>query len=96
MTIDEVETKLVETISDTVNQTNSCGINYEEMSDRIALAIYRNHRTLQQSYWRLIAGIIKSYAKLCKERGTDLRNEAAAEWCDKVAEATKETYLPFI
>jgi hypothetical protein len=62
------------------------GILNHSNKDFIAYAIYdemrRTHRTLQQSFMGMLAAFIGRM----KEMETDARNEAAIQWCKKVAE----------
>jgi hypothetical protein len=50
------------------------------------------HRTLQQGLMSALKRLIEDYA----EFDSDLRNQDAIEWAQKVKEAGKDTYLRFI
>lgn len=58
------------------------GGNPELLAEMFFIAMEKEHRTLQQSFIRSIALFIKMMSKM----PTDLRNQAAVEWCKKVSE----------
>lgn len=60
----------------------------------IASYLYQEHRTLQQGMLHMLASVVKEYSDLCKKHGTDLRNEAAADWAAKAS--STDHYFPFI
>jgi hypothetical protein len=70
---------------------NNMGFDYEKNAEIIAKALIREHRTLQQSIIRLLAGSITKYAELSSH---DPRNESAVEWAKKVSEI--DNYFPHI
>jgi len=80
MRIDEVERNLIEKLSSIPGDANSMCIDYNKIAKEIAQNIYKEHRTLQQSFWRIINGIAVEYSKLCEQYGTDLRNESSGEF----------------
>ena len=59
----------------------------------------RQHRTLQQSWYRLIVQCIFAMAENHDEGNTDLRNEASAEACMKIRRFIQNNnleYMPII
>ena len=59
--------------------------------------LMRSHRTLQQSFGRLLLEIIKGFAEQYKEGRYDPRNEGICKLCHHLAaEAEGRDYLPFI
>jgi len=63
----------------------NCSGNDRRIAEYFEKNIYKIHRTLQQSFFRLIHRIIEDYAKLEFNRDTDARNEKSLEWAKKVA-----------
>ena len=65
-------------------------------TQKFAEAVCRNHRTLQQSYFRTIVAVIQMMAS--PDYGYDLRNEASHLMAQRIVEsgALEETSLPFI
>jgi hypothetical protein len=65
----------------------------DEMAQVLFENVTRQHRTLQQSFFR-------SFSKLIEKYGTqedcwfDGRNEASGKWCRKVSET--DQYFPFV
>ena len=79
--------KIVRALGNTINSYS----NFDFESEVFFRALECEHRTLQQSFWRLMQRVIK----LIAEKGTtDLRNEATKKWCQKVADI--EWYLPLV
>ena len=72
------------------------GLNAKEVGEQSALKVYNQHRTLQQSFWRVIRELMVSYSANCEKYGTDLRNESAADFVKKAVKATDECYFPCI
>ena len=71
---------------------------YQKNSDNFFEAMQKQHRTLQQSFWRLIFDVVKKYAELDKEGWYDLRNEASVKACVKLKVWLENNYpaLPTI
>jgi len=65
--------------------------NENECIEKMYNFIEREHRTLQQNFWRMIYYVMKRYGE--NSEWTDLRNQASRKWCKKV---TKEEYFPFV
>lgn len=65
-------------------------------TQKFAEAVCRNHRTLQQSYFRTIVAVIQLMAS--PDYGYDLRNEASHLIAKRIVDsgALEETCLPFI
>ena len=62
--------------------------------DTLYECVTHTHRTLQQSFWRVIFRLVAMYA----EAPSDGRNEAAVQACKKLRDFMQEEkqYLPFI
>lgn len=75
-------------IMEVVSSANS--LQEEDLADIMFLSLSRTHRTIQQSFFRAFAILVKKM----KDMPMDARNEAAVEWCKKVSEI--ETNLPRI
>ena len=76
----DVEKILIEKLSSIPSSANSMGIDYKKITKAIAENVYQEHRTLQQSFWRIINGIAVEYSKLCELHGADLRNGSSAKF----------------
>ena len=61
------------------------------LAEEFAKYIETEHRTLVQSFFRMIQKIIKDYSK---HKYWDFRNVGSLEWAKKVAEL--EYYMPLI
>ena len=72
-----------------INATNVMG-GEEEMAAGITEALQSEHRTLQQSFFRVFAESMKEYANT----GTDLRNEASVNFAKEVNKI--DYHFPFI
>ena len=66
--------------------------NYGEQVKEFHDALTRQHRTLQQSFWRMIYGVSKLYV----DAPYDLRNEDAVNFCRKLQEALPDEYFSTI
>ncbi len=80
---DECESmrKIVDSLTNEINN-----FSYEKHVDNFFDAITHQHRTLQQSFWRMMIQVIKKYAELDKDGWYDLRNEASVKTCVKLKE----------
>jgi len=83
--------KVKELMNQLIDETNTMGCD-ELVADARFDAIVRNHRTLQQGFWRIMFDVADKY----KDINHDLRNEAAVKACGKVTEALKDSYLPYV
>lgn len=63
------------------------------VADVLHRRLDREHRTLQQNFWRMIGRIIQKVGET-PEHYYDLRNEASVKWAKEVSKI--ETYFPFI
>lgn len=87
--------KLETVVSGLADLVNNMAFDYPAAAETIAEALVKKHRTLQQSSIRLVALSIKRYSELIKERyGTDMRNEAAADWAEEISKI--DSYFPHI
>ncbi len=59
-------------------------------------AIRKEHRTIQQNFWRIIISAMMIYAE--DEKNPDLRNQASVDMTKKVTKFIKENniYLPLV
>lgn len=69
---------------------NSSVFNHKQFAKDLAESFMGEHRTLQQGVVKVLAEFISEVSTF----PTDLRNEAAVEWCKKVREI--EVVFPFI
>ena len=74
-------------VSDMLN-----GFGNEKMNDFVN-ALMKDHRTLQQSFMRLMIGIINAWNKT---EYYDERNEATIKLANKLSEAIKDVYMPLV
>ena len=63
-TIQERESKIIAQFDEIVDSLNCMGIDDEEIAGDIAKLIYNKHRTLQQSFFRVIYCILKEYSQI--------------------------------
>lgn len=61
-------------------------------AEAIMEALAHAHRTHQASFWRAIAKLIPMYA----DADSDLRNEAAVQWCKDVCRTLPPAAIPFL
>lgn len=79
--------EIIEKLSRT---SNNMAFNHKQFAKELANNFRREHRTLQQGLISVLAEFIAEIATF----DTDLRNEAAINWCKKVKEI--EAAFPFI
>jgi len=74
--------------------TNACNTydGPEPVIEGIVEALNHEHRTLQQSFWRVMYEVMKKYGA---DDWCDLRNEASKEFCREVTEKI-EAYFPHV
>lgn len=72
--------ELAELLSDYVNNYNVCG---RDAPTAFALALMRQHRTLQQSMIRYFVRILLAYGDSVGD-WHDLRNQGAADFCKRL------------
>jgi hypothetical protein len=70
--------------------SNNMSFNNEDFAKELANNFRKEHRTLQQGIIKVLAVFIAEVSTF----STDLRNEAAVQWCKKVSEI--EAIFPFI
>lgn len=80
--------KIVDKLFDKINN-----FSYQKHVDNFFNAITHQHRTLQQSFWRMMFDIIRKYAELDKDGWYDLRNEASVKMCVKLKKWFDENYI---
>lgn len=69
---------------------------YQKQAEQFFSAMTRQHRTLQQNFWRMIAKVMAMYGET---EYVDLRNEASKEFCKKVSDYVREhgvSYFPTV
>ena len=86
-TVDELNKKIVSDIFQAVNYSS----NARRLAKVFSEHIETEHRTLVQSFFRMISDIIDDYAK---HEHFDARNEGSFEWAKKVAKI--HCYMPLI
>lgn len=85
--IDELNTKIVSDIFQAVNYSG----NSERLGKAFVEHIETEHRTLIQSFFRMIADVIDEYGN---HKQSDERNKGSLEWAKKVSEI--DYYMPLI
>lgn len=64
------------------------------VADTLFKEIQRDHRTLQQTFWRIIFKVMEQYGN---SEFHDGRNEASVAACKRISlEVLDETHLPFV
>jgi hypothetical protein len=81
----------VETLANAVNVMGTREQAF--VADVLHRRLDRQHRTLQQNFWRMIAKIIQKVGET-PEHYYDLRNEASVKWAQEVSKIEK--HFPFI
>ena len=84
-------TKVTEAMKVLMNQCNLMG-STTDIEQAMVNVIVGDHRTIQQSFWRVMTKVISSYA----EASSDDRNKASVEMCVKFTEVTEQMNLPYI
>ena len=64
----------------------------KDMVEPMYKGIVHMHRTLQESFWRVIGNVCDKYANA----SFDARNEGAVKFCKVVKEATSKMSMPLI
>ena len=67
----------------------------KEIAEVIFETLRYEHRTLQQSFWKVFKIVSKKYSELL-DNEVDLRCEDARKYCKVITEASKECYMRFI
>ena len=81
-------TKLANMLTDMVNNMNS-DADEKDFTETIS----RSHRTLQQSFFKLLCRCIATWAATSKRGQFDLRNEFTVKECEKLAKILEEDYV---
>jgi hypothetical protein len=68
----------------------------QEAIDAFCDEVMRDHRTLQQSTFRVFLKLCGMWKQQGEKGWYDLRNEATIEGATKIVEATKNIAIPFI
>lgn len=89
--------RLIQLMDDLFNAVNN--MNEEPLTTAFKQKLSREHRTLQQGFFRIINDVILWYAK--GTTGSDGRNISAVKLCQAIAQMEKDSesvvgYLPFI
>jgi len=83
--------RVKELVTQLIDETNS--LNRDALvAEAVFDAVRCSHRTLQQSFWRIMFDVAGKY----KDIQHDGRNESAVKACGKVTEALKDSHLPFV
>ena len=75
---DELQKEMREVVDQLGNVINN--FSYDDQADAFFQMLTRQHRTLQQNFWRMIIKVILRYADT---KWFDPRNEASVELCKK-------------
>ncbi len=81
----DLKMEMEKAISHLGNAVNN--FSYGEQAEEFINQLSRQHRTLQQNVWRMIANTIGEYADT---EHFDLRNEDSVNFCKKVTEFMEE------
>lgn len=84
--------KAMELTAQLLTLTNTMG-KEDEIAEAICKTIMNDHRTLQQSYWRVMNKVITKYGEQAEK---DARNEGAVQSCKALTPVVAEQYLPLI
>jgi len=69
----------------------------ESVVEGLRQVLNKQHRTLQQNYFRyIVVKSIEMFAEKKYNRFTDLRNEASCDLAEKLMPFVKDAHLPFI
>ena len=85
--LQDQRTKIRVAVDQLCNVLNS--FSAERVDVMLVDALLRNHRTLQQSFWRTINGAIHKYAEV----DFDLRNGGSVKMCQELAKVIDEKGL---
>lgn len=88
---DELEVTATRAVDDLFYVVNKMGTGEEVLVKVFVEKMYREHRTLLQSFWRVMFQVIKAYAT-CP---SDLRNEDSVKWAKDVVECVP-SYMRYI
>jgi len=92
---EERYTRIAHHLQALIDETNSMTLDNDAAAEAMLNVLTQEHRTLQQSFFRILAKAVERYGEFGRQYH-DLRNEASIAWCQKAADATKDTYFPYI
>ena len=85
---------LKESMSTIITRVNRMG-GEDEVAEILNSILISSHRTLQQSFWRVIWKLTGKYAEaLLPNTFFDPRNEFSVKWCDKIYKSC--SWFPFV
>jgi len=87
----ESQDELKAAINTVMKHLNYMGVKEADIGKLISDTVQREHRTIQQTFWRTINEAATDYGRYAS---VDLRNEGSRVWCNNVSEI--ETTMPFI
>lgn len=70
--------------------------NDRRMAQQVTEHLSREHRTLQQNFFRVIKQVIETYGESQGPAFSDLRNEGSKKWAETVREAGRDIFLPYV
>ena len=82
--------KMIEIVDTLVQNVNH--FDYEDQAHNFFVALSRQHRTLQQNFWRMISKVVDMYGKT---EFKDARNEHSVKWCKAVIRHTTSESLNY-
>jgi len=89
----ESKIKVREALRSLCNELNYMG-NEDEVAEAFSDALNREHRTIQQGFWRMVNDVACRYTKENSNGRHDDRNKASVEFCERIANL--DHYFPFI
>jgi len=90
-TQEQKEENIKDHIKGIISELNSMSLDDEAIAKVISTTIQGEHRTLQQSFFRVLKLSLADYGRTSF---VDARNEKSREWCNEVSQV--ETHIPFI
>jgi len=87
----ESQQEIQEAMAVILKHLNYMGIREADVGKVISDTVQKEHRTIQQTFWRTVNEAATDYGRYAS---VDLRNEGSREWCNKAAEI--EVVLPFV
>lgn len=74
-----------------INEMNVMGIDEKELGEAISTAISSEHKTLQQTFFRVFQQTVTHYGKYAY---VDRRNQGSRDWANAASEI--QVALPFV
>jgi len=90
-TIQERQEEITTKFTEILVLLNSMAIDEDKIADLMVKALQKEHRTIQQTFMKTNALMIKKYSEFPY---SDMRNEGAVQWSKQVAEINVN--MPFI